>query len=177
MSYSLAATDYKLSVKKKKKDGHSHQARSSCPASRFAIFSAQNFYTRGSRSNYVASDPELRPTALRRLPRVFTFGVRWTIPGKNTKRVLMNNFEGDDIARFPGGRLSHPLIRAVRREGMVQGKNKSMFDIVKMIKEAAQIKPPPVYTRETNREGRAANTNKCPTRPRPALPTNRRSPA
>ena len=90
----------------------------------------------------------------------------------------MDNFEGDDIARFPSGRLSHPLIRAVRREGiMVQGKNKSMFDIVKMIKEASQIKPPPVYTRETNREGRAANTNKCPTRPRPALPTNRRSPA
>jgi hypothetical protein len=65
--------------------GHGHQARSSCPASHFAICSAQNFYTRGSRSNYVASDPELRPTALRRLPRDFTFGVRWTVPGKEYK--------------------------------------------------------------------------------------------
>jgi hypothetical protein len=37
----------------------------------------------------------------------------------------MNSFEGDEIARFPGGRLSHPLIiRAVRREGMIQGKQK-----------------------------------------------------
>jgi hypothetical protein len=46
------------------------------------------------------------------------------------------------IARFCGGRFVTSSKKAVWREGMVQGKNKTMFDIaiVKMIKEAPQIK-------------------------------------